>query len=411
MGNIKETIKNEESVYRQFDIHKQNDYVKNYNEKESYFGDGRYPPDWKQRREAVWWLQENQCGRCGRDHNARGHVHHIRPLSEQGTNKFSNLIGLCADCHKLLHPDVQDLNGDCKKAPLVPCSAAEEEVAIIKKDQFSESASVQLDVDFNRLAATSSPGKNRYATASPAVYGLDEEIVKDHFTAEPYRDTQSVRQEVRKTLENQLHQRGYIPRNSEYKMRELIVNTPVKGILGKVIKFEPTAAIADAQTTGEVEPIIQTRETDSSRVHKFVFSADVIQATITVIGGDTETHIKVVRFTDEEPATSISVPVSRPSSKKVILGPLAKDALSRIRALFYMLSGVILVPIAGLTLILGVLGIYGLGLLSIGSILSALFLDGSWSDAITTMGGFVLLFFISGICSSVLEYYGIDMGY
>ena len=40
------------------------------------------------------------CGNCG---GKGSHVHHIIPLSLGGTNRFSNLVTLCDNCHGIVH--------------------------------------------------------------------------------------------------------------------------------------------------------------------------------------------------------------------------------------------------------------------------------------------------------------------
>ena len=45
--------------------------------------------------------QESQstCPFCGEDDVSTGQIHHIKPVSEGGTNSLKNLIYLCANCH------------------------------------------------------------------------------------------------------------------------------------------------------------------------------------------------------------------------------------------------------------------------------------------------------------------------
>ena len=43
----------------------------------------------------------NKCCSCGYDLIV--HIHHIIPKSKGGTNNIDNLIGLCPNCHYLLH--------------------------------------------------------------------------------------------------------------------------------------------------------------------------------------------------------------------------------------------------------------------------------------------------------------------
>lgn len=82
-----------------------------YDEQDGY--EGRYPPDWEQRRRAVLARDEYTCQRCGEasgphagDEGVTLHVHHVRPLSAGGSNRLSNLVTLCADCHEAEHDHV-----------------------------------------------------------------------------------------------------------------------------------------------------------------------------------------------------------------------------------------------------------------------------------------------------------------
>ncbi|MFB6124826.1 MAG: HNH endonuclease [Halanaeroarchaeum sp.] len=79
-----------------------------YDEQDGY--EGTYPPDWEHRRRAVLARDDYTCQRCGvksgphaGDSGATLHVHHVRPLSEGGSNRPSNLLTLCADCHEAEH--------------------------------------------------------------------------------------------------------------------------------------------------------------------------------------------------------------------------------------------------------------------------------------------------------------------
>ncbi len=70
----------------------------------------RYPPDWDARRSAVQKRDDWTCQDCGvksgphaGDDGVVLDVHHQTPLSEGGSNRFSNLITLCVDCHNNRH--------------------------------------------------------------------------------------------------------------------------------------------------------------------------------------------------------------------------------------------------------------------------------------------------------------------
>jgi 5-methylcytosine-specific restriction endonuclease McrA len=42
-----------------------------------------------------------RCQRCGSSNNLE--VHHMRPRSRQGDDTETNLITLCANCHRICH--------------------------------------------------------------------------------------------------------------------------------------------------------------------------------------------------------------------------------------------------------------------------------------------------------------------
>jgi hypothetical protein len=64
-----------------------------------------YPDDWVELRMQVLARDGYRCANCPATHGL--HVHHIVPLSKGGTNQLSNLIVLCEDCHKKLHPHMR----------------------------------------------------------------------------------------------------------------------------------------------------------------------------------------------------------------------------------------------------------------------------------------------------------------
>jgi 5-methylcytosine-specific restriction endonuclease McrA len=60
-----------------------------------------YPPDWDERRRLVNERDQYGCSECGV--GGRLHLHHIRALSQGGTNRLDNLALLCEYCHKQAH--------------------------------------------------------------------------------------------------------------------------------------------------------------------------------------------------------------------------------------------------------------------------------------------------------------------
>ncbi len=80
-----------------------------YNEQGTY--DGRYPPDWDARKEAVKQRDHYTCQDCGVSAGEGKvlDVHHTNPLSEGGSNRLRNLELLCVDCHNARHDhDITD---------------------------------------------------------------------------------------------------------------------------------------------------------------------------------------------------------------------------------------------------------------------------------------------------------------
>ena len=82
--------------YQKHDINPQYDTQDSYGVRESFYGNGKYPPDWDARREAVWERQKYQCGRCGvyKGDAAVNEVHHVVHLSQGGANTLDNLVGI-----------------------------------------------------------------------------------------------------------------------------------------------------------------------------------------------------------------------------------------------------------------------------------------------------------------------------
>ena len=56
---------------------------------------------WRRIRNAVLSRDGWRCVRCKRFGYMQ--VHHVKPLSEQGTNDLSNLVSMCRTCHLLHH--------------------------------------------------------------------------------------------------------------------------------------------------------------------------------------------------------------------------------------------------------------------------------------------------------------------
>lgn len=95
-----------------------------YGTEESFYDDGRYPPDWEARRKAVYRRDDYTCQRCGEQsgYHADGdgtklHAHHERSLSEGGSNRLRNLVTLCERCHDLEHEHDVGFDGEDEQLP------------------------------------------------------------------------------------------------------------------------------------------------------------------------------------------------------------------------------------------------------------------------------------------------------
>lgn len=59
--------------------------------------------NWQLLREAILKRDGYKCVICKTDKQLR--VHHLIPLSKGGKNEPQNLITVCSNCHKYLHPN------------------------------------------------------------------------------------------------------------------------------------------------------------------------------------------------------------------------------------------------------------------------------------------------------------------
>lgn len=193
-------------LYEKYSIKRAYQHPSSYDEGESYYGNGKYPPDWSTKRddvadpiggrkEAIYEYQHGSCARCNRSLDEYGyHCHHYLPLSNKGTNELQNLVGLCESCHKLIHPNNDGMDGDWRDAPLFPHSDADRRVATIRKAVHALE-NQQYDRKLRLLEATSAPGENDNST-SDATYSLS---ATDALTAQD-------------SLDQMLRHRGLEPR-------------------------------------------------------------------------------------------------------------------------------------------------------------------------------------------------------
>ena len=415
MEQIKKEIKDESALLEKFGADERFNRPDSYPEQASFFGDGKYPPDWAQRRKAVWWLQDDECGRCGHRQENEGHVHHIKPLSDSGSNGLNNLVGLCADCHALLHPTVDELNGNWKTAPKYPAENAVSEVAVIRRGQNGTiEEKLRADVDFEKLAEETDSKENYYAARSPAVYETDPVVARQFTSDQDQQPAENQKQPIEE-LNRLLLLRGRVPENGLYKNRRLAIKTPMKGILGWLSPFEPEVTVeAERPAESESPYSALTEEVDrnGSADREFVFSEDVNDAAVTVTGGDGEATHRNVSFSDENNRQSVSVPVSPPPLSAATLGSYLWSAGKKtyILPLLYLLLWLLVVPVTGLVLIFtlfaAMLGAVG----TAGWFIIALLFGGSWTTVGEMALATVISFIISGVAIAILEQFGIDLG-
>lgn len=85
----------------------------------------KYPPDWDARKNAVQKRDDWTCQDCGvksgpyADSDGKQlHVHHIKHLSDGGSNRLTNLTTLCVNCHNDRHDhDITDGLDDYQPEP------------------------------------------------------------------------------------------------------------------------------------------------------------------------------------------------------------------------------------------------------------------------------------------------------
>jgi hypothetical protein len=218
-------------LYDQFGIDPGYNDPGSYGERDSHFGDGRYPPDWAARRNAVWWLQDHECARCGRPKDAAGGyaVHHVRHLDDGGRNHLGNLAGLCVDCHALMHPDLDWMDGDPARAPLFPSPDAGAEVAVVRRPADGDEVPAGLETDLRRLAALDDPDDNEHAVTGAAV-----------------PTGSAVARRAATDIAGLLAEHGHVARNAAH--HAVRVEPTYPGVRGLVARYDPpTSVYTDAE--------------------------------------------------------------------------------------------------------------------------------------------------------------------
>ena len=157
-------------LYEKYGIDRKYDHPSNVSEENSHFGNGNYPPDWTDRREAVL---EHQNGRCARCHISLSdedyfNCHHYRPVSKNGQHSLSNLVNLCADCHKLIHPDVENLDGEWRDAPIFPHPDADPRMATVRRP-VTDGEKQEFQPELSLIADKSPVGENEFANSAATI--------------------------------------------------------------------------------------------------------------------------------------------------------------------------------------------------------------------------------------------------
>jgi len=141
--------------------------------------------------------KNNQCGRCSvyKGDSRVNEVHHVVHLSQGGANSLDNLVGLCGDCHALMHPTVDVIKGNEVQADVFPDEYATDSVSVVRRPHGND----DLEYDVERLSEFSKPDVNTNAVTKASV-PTSAKIARQAGTS------------LRQILLNQ----GYVPRTSSY---------------------------------------------------------------------------------------------------------------------------------------------------------------------------------------------------
>jgi hypothetical protein len=264
----------ESSLYEKHGINPTFDSTGTYGTQHSYYGNGKYPPDWENRREAVWERQNYQCARCGvyKGDVPTAEVHHLVHLQQGGSNELSNLVGLCLHCHALMHPGESVVTGSSARSDLFPEATADDRVAVIRRAIENDAA----NIDFDHLAAESDPDRNRAAVTEQTVATSAETAKR-----------------AARDLHELLRSNGYVPRTGRY--HALDVTTTAAGIRGLVTRWSPEIAVDSDAEVVESDPDTVEGSAD------YLLTPEATEATVAVTDVE-ETTTTQVEFAGEEAA-------------------------------------------------------------------------------------------------------------
>lgn len=189
----------------------------------SFYGNGRYPPDWDRRRDAIWDYQRYQCGRCGIyiGDAESSNVHHVKPLSKGGKHQLKNLVGLCGNCHAVIHPKASDIEGNPYHANIFPDEYADPRVAVIREPFDNDN----LKTDLERLAEISNPDENEIS--------ISEVVIPT---------SSSVAKQANEDLYSILTDHGFVPRSADY--HRIRVSWEHRKLRGFISQFEPAIRVS-----------------------------------------------------------------------------------------------------------------------------------------------------------------------
>lgn len=247
------------TAYRDHGIDRRYDDPESYGARESHYGNGRYPPDWDRRREAVWERQKYQCGRCGiyKGDAALNEVHHVVHLADGGSNALDNLVGLCGDCHALMHPDVDAISGVAGRSELFPDEYADDRVAVVREPIDAP----DLETDVRRLPTFSTPDANADAVTDYTVPTSPETARR-----------------AGTSLHRLLLDNGFVPRTSAY--HRVTVRSRTTGLLGAISsRGIDLTAESDAEVSS-VDPA----DDDAGRIDVY-HSADATVSDLEIVDG------------------------------------------------------------------------------------------------------------------------------
>ncbi|WP_058366891.1 HNH endonuclease [Haloparvum sedimenti] len=289
------------TTYRDHGIESRYDDPGSYGERGSHYGNGRYPPDWEQRREAVWERQKYQCGRCGtyKGDASVNEVHHVVHLADGGSNALDNLVGLCGDCHALMHPDVDAISGTAGRAELFPNEYADDRVSVIREPIDAP----DLATDVRRLTAFSAPDENANAVTAYTV----------PTSAETARRAES-------SLHRLLLDNDFVPRTSAY--HRVTVRPRATGLLGAISsRGVDLTAESDAEVS-TVEPA-----DDAADGLDVYHSADATVSDLEIVDGAGESTGERVSLDHSDGARiRVEKPVSSPPLTAATAPEYALDA-------------------------------------------------------------------------------------